>query len=80
MAVDTSQIPSGYSVLPIDYAGTFDFFDYYEGIIDIDGVSYYLLNYPDVIPEGGNGYADFYDEELGDPGITINPSQGHAGG
>lgn len=76
MSVDTSQIPNGYSLLPIDYSGTFDFFEYYEDTIEIDGVTYYLLSYEDV---NGNGFADFYDEEVGDPGIIIKPSQGHAG-
>ena len=60
--------------VPYDYGGEFpdDFFDRITGETE-EG---WYVDYPDT---NENGYADFYDEWLGNPDIELRPSQGHAG-
>lgn len=68
------------SFVPYDYAGEFPE-DFFERIIsegtNAEGIEGWFTDYPDTNPE--NGYADFYDQYMGEPGIITKPSEDHAG-
>lgn len=67
------------SFVPYDYDGEFpeDFWDCItsEGT-NAEGIEGWFTSYPDT---NNNGYADFYDEYIGEPGIITKPSEDHAG-